>query len=241
MSNMGIIKCGVPQGSVLGPLLFLLYINDLNKSSDKLTFYLFADDTTVLYTDKQNSETERILNCELKKVSDWLAANKLSLNVGKSNFLYFTKRSQNSNNVNKPVNVTMNGIPVEEKKCTKYLGTLIDNKLSWNQHIQYILPKLSKGIGILSKLRHFAPIQVIKSLYYAFIQSHLNYSLLNWSSATPSSLQRIALICKKAVRYMSFKNKYSHTPPLFKQLDILPFNSLILHKRLNLCGSCTMD
>ena len=89
LSDVGFINCGVPQGSVLGPLLFLLYINDISESSQLLKFFLFADDTTVFYSDKTNPETENLLNTELNKVSDWLAANKLSLNVDKSNFMHF--------------------------------------------------------------------------------------------------------------------------------------------------------
>ena len=89
LSDKGIIKHGVPQGSVLGPLLFLLYINDISESSNLLKFFLFADDTTVFYSDQTNDDTENILNRELSKVSDWLAANKLSPNVKKSNFLHF--------------------------------------------------------------------------------------------------------------------------------------------------------
>ena len=89
-SEKGLIKHGVPQGSILGPLLFLLYINDISKSSDILKFFLFADDTTVYYSADPNDEnTEKILNHELEKVTCWLAANKLSLNVKKSNFLHF--------------------------------------------------------------------------------------------------------------------------------------------------------
>ena len=90
MSDFGIIKNGVPQGSILGPLLFLLYINDISQSSEILKFFLFADDTTVFYSgDPTNDNTEDILNTELENVSCWLAANKLSLNVKKSNFLHF--------------------------------------------------------------------------------------------------------------------------------------------------------
>ena len=133
LSEIGYIKCGVPQGSVLGPLLFLLYVNDITESSNILKFFLFADDTTLFYSDKTNAETENTLNTELHKISDWLAANKLSLNVGKSNFIIFSL-----GNNKKSLNILINNLPVSEKTVTKYLGILMDNKLNWKQHIQMI-------------------------------------------------------------------------------------------------------
>ena len=126
LSDEGIIKHGVPQGSVLGPLLFLLYINDISESSKILKFFLFADDTTVYYSDKLNSQTEKLLNCELEKVSNWLSANKLSLNVKKSNFLHFHHGKYKK----QILNIRIDNIPVEEKAFTKYLGAFIDNKLT---------------------------------------------------------------------------------------------------------------
>ena len=106
LSDVGTIRHGVPQGSVLGPLLFLLYINDISESSKILKFYLFADDTTVFYSDKTNPDTENLLNRELSKVSDWLSANKLSLNVKKSNFLHF--RHGHSKKQNQKINLELN-------------------------------------------------------------------------------------------------------------------------------------
>ena len=138
ISEKGLIKHGVPQGSILGPLLFLLYINDISKSSDVLKFFLFADDTTVYYSaDPTDERTEEILNTELEKVSCWLSANKLSLNVKKSNFLHF----HYGNSPKKTLNIKINNTLVEEKDSTKYLGTFIDTKLTWKTQIQHIKTK----------------------------------------------------------------------------------------------------
>ena len=226
LSDIGYIKHGVPQGSVLGPLLFLLYINDITESSKILQFYLFADDTTIFYSDKTNPETESLLNIELSKVSDWLAANKLSLNVGKSNFLHF----HHGNSKKETLNIKIDNVTVEEKESTKYLGVILDNQLSWKAHIQITKTKLSKVIGMIAKTRYFVTNSVLLNLYYSFFQSHINYNLLNWSSAKMTHIQTIRQSVKRVIRIMSFKNKYEHTQPLFKQLNILPFELQIKHK-----------
>ena len=229
LSEKGVIKHGVPQGSVLGPLLFLLYINDIAESSKILKFFLFADDTTVFYSDKTNANTENLLNCELAKVSDWLAANKLSLNVKKSNFLYFHYGNCKKHNIN----LTLNDTLVEEKQVTKYLGVMIDNKLNWKFHIEHVRAKLARGNGIISKVRYYVNEQCLRNLYYSFIHSHINYNLLNWTSTYPTLINIINTKVKSAVRLISFKNKYEHTNPLFIKHKILPFKETIKYKQGN--------
>ena len=226
LSDMCYIKCGVPQGSVLGPLLFLLYINDIVESSDILKFYLFADDTTIFYTSKPNTNTENILNTEINKVTEWLAANKLSLNISKSNMVTF---SLLQNKI--PMNIKIDNIPLTKKQCVKYLGVFIDEKLNWKNHIQHVDLKLSKGIGLLSKIRHYVPNSVLKSLFYSFINPYINYSLLNWSCTATTNLNCIRVKVKKAIRIISFKSKQEHTTPLFKKLNILPLDSSIKLKQ----------
>ena len=229
LSDKGTIKHGVPQGSVLGPLLFLLYINYISESSKILKFFLFADDTTVYYSDKTNAGTEDLLNRELAKVSVWLAANKLSLNVKKSNFLHF----HNSKCKKPTINLKLDGIDVEEKEVTKYLGVFIDNKLSWKSHIEHVKTKLSRGNGMISKIRYYVNDSCLLNLFYSFIQSHINYNLLNWTSTYPTFINQIELKVKAAVRLISFKNKYEHTKPLFLKLHILPFMDMIKYKKGN--------
>ena len=168
--------------------MILLYINDIAESSDILKFFLFADDTTVFYSaDPSNINTEDILNTELEKVSCWLAANKLSLNVKKSNFLHFHLGKLKKRSIDLKINDT----PVEEKQTTKYLGAFIDNKLSWKNQIQHTNTKIAKGIGLISKIRYYVNETCLKNLYYSFIQSHINYNLLNWSCTQRNLLDPI--------------------------------------------------
>ena len=133
ISNKQRMTCGVPQGSVLGPLLFLLYVNDIYRSSDKLAFYLFADDTNLLYANKNLRTLELVVNLELHKVCEWLTANKLTLNVKKSNFIIFHPHQKK---IDYQVNLQIfdydskTYLPLEQKSYVKYLGVLIDSNLS---------------------------------------------------------------------------------------------------------------
>ena len=219
------IKCGVPQGSVLGPLLFLLYINDIVNSSSIFKFTLFADDTSLFYSHKNNPDVENLLNNELQMVASWLSANKLSLNVCKSKLLIFSLCERTD--IIKDINLSINNEKLKIVDTAKYLGVFIDNKLNWNEQINAINLKLSKGIGLLSKIRHYVPKSVLRSLYYAFINSHIDYNLLNWGTSAETNLSSINVNMKKAVRLMCFKPRDEPSRPLFKSFGILPIDKAI--------------
>ena len=127
--------------------------------------------------------------------------------------------------------IMINNTPITEKTVTKYLGVLIDSQLNWKHHIEYIRSKLSRAIGIISKIRHFTTKNVLLNLYYSFVQSYANYNLLNWSATQTTNLNCIRLSIKKAIRTITFENKYEHTAPLFKAQKILPLDYLIMHKK----------
>ena len=220
-SELEIIKCGVPQGSVLGPLLFLIYINDIILSSKLFRFTLFADDTSLYYSCKNTRNLEGIINTELAKISDWLSANRLSLNVSKSKLLYFTNK--NRNNL-KDINIRINNEILKEVDAAKYLGVHMDNKLNWNTHTNNMKLRLSKGISMLALIRHYVPDSVRRSLYFTFINSHTDYNLLNWGTAPPTTLETVSSKTRKAIRIISFKDKDEPALPLFKKHSILPLD-----------------
>ena len=216
------INCGVAQGSVLGPLLFLLYINDIHVSSKKLDFHLFADDT-LLFSSKNLQNLEQTVNLELTNISDWLLANKLSLNVSKSNFLIINPHQRK---IDKPIALQIDNEKLEQKDYAKYLGVLVDKRLSWKQHIKQLNIKISKSIGLLYKTRHLVPLETLCTLYNSFIQSHMLYGILNWGSAYNTNLEPLKCNLRKAIRVIDFAKYQAHSKPLFKKYSLLNFDSM---------------
>ena len=160
------ISCGVPQGSVLGPLLFLLYINDLPNTSSLLKFHLFADDTSIYYPSRNLSDIESLINTELKSVANWMKANRLSISTSKTNFILFHSPK---NKPRKTLNVKIDGNAINEAQSVKYLGVEFDSNLTWKPHISQLSLKLSKTVGVLSKIKYFVNSDVLVMLYYALI------------------------------------------------------------------------
>ena len=238
--------CGVPQCSVLGPLLFLIYVNDMHRSSKKFDFYLFADDTNLLYAEKDLNKLEVIVNEELLKLCEWLNSNKLSLNVSKSNFVIFhpyQRKLYREVNLKIPDNNLEQLVSLERKTYVKYLGVLIDENLSWKQHINYISTKISKGIGIITRLRHLVPLTTLLNIYRSLIEPYISYGLVAWGQAANVHLNKVVILQKRVLRLRYFSDYTSHTAPLFACSGILPIKMLyfklvasLLHDIENHCA-----
>ncbi|CAL4165536.1 unnamed protein product, partial [Meganyctiphanes norvegica] len=188
-SSTSTVNIGVPQGSTLGPLLFLLYINDMRHCSTLLKFIQFADDTTILMRYKDFQQLKIALKNETEKVIEWLISNKLIINLSKTHSMLFTlKRGNYSLEVN--VGETM----LEEKSVTNFLGIVIDNKLNWKPHITHLCNKISKSIAILRFLKSSFPKRILKLIYMSLIHSHINYCNLIWGSAEKGNLKPILIL-----------------------------------------------
>ena len=172
------IACGVPQGSILGPLLFLLCINDLGHICSNTTTLLFADDTNLFKSGKDLNKKQDELNSELAKISLWLKVNKLSLNIGKTHFMVFTNKKKRLNDLN----ILIDGTRIEEVKKTKFLGVIIDNKLSWKDHVAHVVGKVSRGLGMIIKARNYLNKQGLLTLYYSFVYHYLTYCNHIWGN-----------------------------------------------------------
>ena len=210
-SELKVINCGVPQGSILGPLLFLLYINDLTNVSSFFMPILFADDTNLFCTGTDLKEIIRLVNEEISKIYDWVNANKLSLNIDKTNFMLFTPKKLFSLYrwyCDKPNQNT-------GSKRNKFLGVIIDNKLKWSAHIMYISKKIAKGIGVSLKSRKGFDHDTLLSLYHTFVYPYLHYCIHVWGKAYNTHLNDLVVLQNKAIRIIS------GVPPRTKWTDYM--------------------
>ena len=164
------VSCGVPQGSILGPLLFILYMNDICNTSKILNMILFADDTTVFYSNKNLSILCSTMNTELKEISNWFKANKLSLNASKTNLMYLgTSKQTGSIKESSDHNIYLDGCKLNRVQDAKFLGITIDENLSWKKHVDSICKTCSRNVGILNKVFFTKYYHEATILYSCFI------------------------------------------------------------------------
>ena len=213
------IKTGIPQGSILGPLFFSIYINDIIKTSKLFSFLMYADDTTIYFNleDFPTHNREIAINNELEKINIWLKLNKLTLNVDKTICMSFHKRRKLN-----PLLLNISNSNIEFVSHFTFLGIILDETLSWKNHISMLTNKLSKIIGILHRLKYIYPKHILLTLYNSLFVPHLNYGSLVWGA----NLNRLCLIQKKAIRIITHSNYLSHTEPLFKELNLLKIEDL---------------
>ena len=208
------ISCGVPQGSILGPQLFLVYINDLCSLCKHTTPLLFADDTNLFCNGTDLQQMEKCINDELAQISQWLKVNTLSLNVKKTNYMLFTR----SRNRPLKLNIVIDNESIGEVRRTKFLGVFIDNKLNWKDHITYISGKISRGIGMIIKARNYLNQDGLLALYHAFIYPYFTYCNHIWGATYKSNLQRLVILQNKIVRIISHVKPRADCKPLYYEV-----------------------
>ena len=197
---------GVPQGSIISPLLFLILINDLQNCTN-MEVLNFADDTLIYQKiSKHDTNTEHIINTELNKVSTWIRSNHLKLNFVKTNYIIFNPKSKNFQSVNK-IKLLINNYKIERSKTCKYLGITIDENLTWKPHIEKLTTKISKAVGILYKVRRYLNKSSLNILFHSIICSHIKYGIICYARAYKTTLNPLTILLNRALRCINFISK----------------------------------
>ena len=208
---------GVPQGSILCPILFLIYVNDISSSAQNLNVIHFADDTTVVTSGCNEYELYNSVKKGLTSIDKWLKANRLSLNVKKTKFKITTDQQIAYN-----LRFKMRNRGIEHNNKIKFLGVMLDSSLSFGNHISYITGKISRSVGMVARVSHMVPFSQLLNIYYSIIYSHLSYCVPVWGRASATvefGMQRLQI---RAIRVIT--RCAVNTQPQIRKL--LTFNSI---------------
>ena len=235
------IKFGVPQGSILGPLLFIIYINDLPGICDLATWVMYADDANIIVYGDSFEEAHQKIVALANKLTEWVDCNGLALNLKKTKHMIFTRNRLSKSQTNTPL--VIKGIEIEKCSETRFLGVIMDEKLTWATHIAAIKSKMAMFTGILYRLKSTLPLKVRLAIYHSFIQSHLNFCSLVWGFAAKSHIDSLFRKQKAGIRAVmpgQVTTHYNegltptHTKPFFTEHKILTVQNLIAKNAVSL-------
>ena len=223
--------CGVPQGSNLGPLLFLIYVNDLPNCLQHSKPSMFADDTNVSIPADSLEELEVHLNSDLDNIHQWLVANKLTLNVSKTEYMIIGSRSKLSKITENPM-IRIGNEFLNRVNTTKSLGVIIDDRLRWEDHIDSISKKVSRGIGAIKLIKPFVPESILKQIYNALVQPYFDYCFLVWQNCNLTLQSKLQKLQNRAARVITGDSWEICSTDVLSKLNWRPLNQLRLEGML---------
>jgi hypothetical protein len=214
---------GVPQGSILGPLLFLLCVNDLpNIRSDTCNPVLYADDTSLIIPNSDIQRLEKHINTTIIQLNRWFNSNLLLLDLEKTHSLQFLTKNTKAPDLH----ISYANKKISSIQSTKFLGLLIDNNLSWHCHIDQMIPKLNKASYIIRSLKQVMSVESLMVVYFSIFHSIMLYGIMFWAISTYNKI--IFKIQKRVIRIITYSSNKDSCQDLFKKLNILPLQSQYL-------------
>ena len=230
-STEGIVECGIPQGSVLGPLLFCIFINDLplNITNDNVVCDLFADDNSIHSCGSDLQSVQTSLQEGLNDVSTWCDQNRMVIHPHKTKCMVLTTRQKHQR---RPLtlNLTLGKTPVQQVREHRVLGVIIDEELKWQSHIGNVCKHVSKNLFLLSQLRHYVDSDARKIFFQAHLLSHINYASTVRSGASEVHLKKLNSLHRRAAKLILPDQSLSTTEKL-KKLNILPLDKQLKFNR----------
>ena len=218
----------MPQGSYLGPLIFLIFVNDLHLHLQHSECVQFADDTTLVFTHRNLNYLHFSIESELTSIQDWFNANKLTLNIEKSSYLLYHNQKQLVPNFK----IELNGLEIPRVKHAKFLGVWLDDKLKWDIHVNKLANKLKCGTGMLRHSKNLLSVKAKRLLYFGQIHSNLSYSICIWGMMLQNGLaQKLGKIQNNAVKLIDPTSKVED---LYQKHRILKFDDMVKVKQCKL-------
>lgn len=224
VSSTQSIVSGVPQGSVIGPTLFSLYVNDFPSFLLYSEALMYADDTALIFVGDSLSDIEGNINEELQRVHLWFRRNHLNINTAKTKYMVFHSRRKQLDYAR--FNLFLDNARLQQVASFKYLGVMFDSDMNWKSHIEKTCSKLAFGCHTLLKARECFGATILRILYFAFVHSHLSYCVASWGSSYKTHLKSISRLQKRALRIITFSNRADSAKQLFQLMRVLPLDSV---------------